>query len=190
MAEMTLILGGIKTGKTGYALDRAREAHKQGRRIGYLATARRGDEEISRRIDRHRRERPAEWITLEEQVEAGSALERLGTATDLIILDCLTMLMTNWLMDLLPPGDEVPPREKAEELFSHRIDEILAWADSWPGEILIVSNLVENSLVSLYPFTRMFQDLAGISHQRIAGRADKVVQMTAGLPLILKGEAR
>lgn len=190
MAELTLILGGIKTGKTGYALSRARRAEQQGRRIGYLATARRGDDEMSLRIDRHRRERPSGWTTLEEPAEIRGALEQLGGSTDLIILDCLTMVMTNWLMDLLAPGEEAPSREKAEECFSLRIGEILDWADSWPGELLVVSNLVENGLVSLYPFTRLFQDLAGLTHQKIASRADTVVQMTAGLPLILKGEAR
>jgi len=190
MAQITLILGGIKTGKTGFALTMAREADRAGKRIGYLATARRGDDEMALRIDRHRRERPGGWVTLEEPVEIQAALERLGGSADLIILDCLTMVMTNWLMDLLPPGEEAPSREKAEEFFSRRIGGVLDWAHGWPGELLIISNLVENGLVSLYPFTRLFQDLAGVSHQKIASRADRVVQMTAGLPLALKGGDR
>ena len=188
MGKIILVLGGIKSGKSRFAQERALAVWGRSPRVGYLATARVWDDEISARIARHQQERPAEWTVIEESLEAGRALEDLCGRCDLIILDCLTLLMTNWLMEIQEEGEDVPNRKKAEKTFQPRIQDLLARADRWEGELIVVSNLVENGLVSIHPFARLFQDLAGITHQAVAARADAVVQMVAGLPLYLKGE--
>lgn len=194
MGKLTLILGGIKTGKTRFAQGLAEKAEVGSSRIAYLATARAWDDEMTRRIAHHRADRPGHWLTMEEPIDAAGIIASAGGGSDLILLDCLTMLMTNWLMEV-PVIDgsgedemgSVPDREKAESYFSQKVDELLKATADWKGEIIIISNLVENGLVSTYPFTRMYQDLAGMTHQKIAAQAETVVQMIAGIPQYLKG---
>lgn len=187
MGRIVLVLGGIKTGKSRFAQEQALALRGRSPRVGYLATARAWDDEMSERILRHRQERPAEWTTLEEPLKAEEALKALAGRCDLVILDCLTLLMTNWLMGL-QEGKKTPDRKQAEKTFKIRTQDLLTQAELWGGELIILSNLVENGLVSPHSFARLFQDLAGTTHQAVAARAETVVQMVAGLPLYLKGE--
>ena len=181
---MILVLGGTKSGKTVFAEKTAETyAMKHNCPVVYLATAQAWDEEMETRIRRHQESRPDHWITLEEPRDIQSVFDSDALQQDtVVLLDCLTMWITNLLMDL---GEDYTKKEAEEAVFSE-LERFLKRASSYKGEIIIVSNLVEVGLISSHVLGRTFQDLAGKSHQMTAAAAQEVYQITAGLPLKLK----
>ena len=194
---MILILGGTKSGKSSFASRRAAGRENLGP-VAYLATALAGDGEMKDRIARHQADRPSSWITVEEPVDpagyfTGLTTETRSTTTPAgpvtVLLDCITL----WLTNLLTPMGDEPNRVEALELGGKEVrrlaDEILAWESGNPSlnrEAIIVSNLVETGLISPWPLGRIFQDLAGLTHQMLAAEANEVFLLTAGLPQKLK----
>lgn len=180
---MTFILGGMKSGKSSYAAQLAGEREGLGP-VVYLATARAGDEEMSERIRIHRAERPTSWRTCEEPRNPADVFASAAGAQT-ILLDCIT----SWLTNLIAPLGDEPNRSEVFQLgemeVGRLIESILSW-ERGGGECLVVSNLVETGLVSPWPLGRVFQDLAGLTHQRLAAAAQRVYLMSAGLPLRLK----
>lgn len=177
MGKLTLVLGGTKSGKTGYA-----ESLAYGD-VLYLATAEVLDDEMKLRVNHHKRSRPKDWDTVEETRDILNVLQQNGDKYDFILMDCLTLWMTNML-------GELPVEYNREELLSNNIKSALEFVEeikNRKADLVIVSNQVEVGLVSPYPLGRVFQDLAGLMHQKIAQYADSVVVMQAGLPLRLKG---
>ncbi|MBF9017649.1 MULTISPECIES: bifunctional adenosylcobinamide kinase/adenosylcobinamide-phosphate guanylyltransferase [unclassified Oceanispirochaeta] len=181
---MILILGGAKSGKTAYAENAAAElALKNNGRVIYLASAQAWDDEMKLRIKRHRESRPENWITLEETLSVPEKiLEFQAKKGDVILFDCLTLWLTNLLMEL---GDDFKQIE-AEELISRRVSDFIKALDDFPGEIIVVSNLVEQGLVSPNFLGRIFQELCGRSHQTLAASASEVYHVIAGLAQRLK----
>ena len=151
--------------------------------VVYLATAQAWDEEMKTRIRKHQESRPDHWITLEEPRDIQSVFDNDTLQQNtVVLLDCLTMWITNILMDL---GEDFT-KDEAEEVVFSELEGFLKRASSYEGEIIIVSNLVEVGLLSHHFLGRTFQDLAGKSHQMAAAAAQEVYQITAGLPLKLK----
>jgi len=183
MGRLTLVLGGTKSGKTRFAEERAtrRTEETQGG-VAYLATAQAFDKGMSDRIARHQASRPAHWSTWEEPIHASRVLPAAATGSEVIILDCLTLLATNIILSL---GEE-PDRETAAKLLRVEVAEILSLVPELPAELIIVSNYVEVGVIPATKLGALFQDLLGESHQTIAHAADKVVMMIAGLPQHLK----
>ncbi|WP_028974398.1 bifunctional adenosylcobinamide kinase/adenosylcobinamide-phosphate guanylyltransferase [Spirochaeta cellobiosiphila] len=177
-----LILGGTKTGKTSYAINQAKQTSIPGNKVLYIATATHTDKEMTRRIRKHQESRPQDWSTWEEPTRIAENLIEKIQAYDAAILDCMTLLMTNWLME---EGEDPDPLT-AEKNILTKVNKLLAEAKQVPIPIYIISNQVEVGLHSPYSLGRLFQDLAGVTHQRIAQQAQKVVVMHAGLPLVLK----
>ncbi len=182
---MILVLGGAQSGKTGFAEKMAAErALAAAGRVIYLATAQAMDDEMKLRIEKHRQNRPAHWITREEPFEVPRLIKELNTGQDnVILLDCLTL----WLSNLLMKEAEKLHKEKAEKAVLAQVDALIAAAESCRGQVIIVSNLVETGLVAPSLLGRVFQEIAGKSHQRIAAQAAEVYQVTAGLAQCLKG---
>jgi len=191
---MILILGGTKSGKSSFASRRAAGRENLGP-VTYLATALAGDGEMKDRIARHQADRPSSWVTVEEPMDPAGYFIGLTTETPstaspaTVLLDCITL----WLTNLLTPMGDEPNRGEALELGGKEVrrlaDEILAWESGNPSlnrEAIIVSNLVETGLISPWPLGRIFQDLAGLTHQMIAAEANEVFLLTAGLPQKLK----
>ncbi|MDF1566833.1 MAG: bifunctional adenosylcobinamide kinase/adenosylcobinamide-phosphate guanylyltransferase [Spirochaetaceae bacterium] len=194
---MILVLGGTKSGKSSFASRRAAGRENLGP-VTYLATALAGDGEMKDRIARHQADRPSSWITVEEPVDpAGYFTDLIDVTTKktppavpaTVLLDCITL----WLTNLLTPMGDEPNRGQALELgrkeVRRLVDEILAWESGDPSldrEAIIVSNLVETGLISPWPLGRIFQDLAGLTHQMIAAEANEVFLLTAGLPQRIK----
>jgi adenosylcobinamide kinase/adenosylcobinamide-phosphate guanylyltransferase len=191
---MILVLGGVKSGKSSFASRLAHEREKVGS-VVYLATARAGDEEMKDRIQRHQADRPSDWITREEPVDPAAYFAELMSGKQpeevpgTILLDCITL----WLTNLLAPMGETPDRAEALALGEQEAGRLLKAVSDWElaasrgsRETLLVSNLVETGLISPWPLGRIFQDLAGLTHQMIARAADEVFLMTAGLPHKLK----
>jgi adenosylcobinamide kinase/adenosylcobinamide-phosphate guanylyltransferase len=167
-----LILGGVRSGKSAQA---EQWAKLSARPVTYLATARIGDEEMRARIAQHRSTRPAHWQVIEEPVALADTLLAHARSEGLILVDCLTLWLTNLLID----AD--PQRAQREQ------DALLALLPTLPGTLILVSNETGLGVVPLGELTRRFCDQAGRLHQALATLCDPVLLMVAGLPLFLKG---
>jgi adenosylcobinamide kinase/adenosylcobinamide-phosphate guanylyltransferase len=169
--RIVLIGGGARSGKSTFALARAREL---GARRLFVATARRYDAEMTERIDRHRAERAGEFDTVEEPLAVADVL--LGaTGHDVAVVDCLTLWLSNLLLDGLPV-EEIERRVEA-------LAQALARA---PCHVVLVTNEVGMGLHPETPLGRTFRDLAGRAHQRLATAADEIHLAVLGLILRLK----
>jgi adenosylcobinamide kinase/adenosylcobinamide-phosphate guanylyltransferase len=168
----SLILGGARSGKSALA---ERIATDSMREVVYVATAQAGDEEMHTRIEHHRARRPEHWIAVEEPLALAQALRANARVDRCVLVDCLTL----WLSNLL--GNEDHAR------FAHERESLLATLPVLPGEIVLVSNEVGFGVVPIGELTRRFVDEAGRLHQALAAHCDRVILVTAGLPLALKG---
>ena len=169
---LQLILGGARSGKSGLA---ERLAKDSGREVVYIATSQPRDGEMAERIAHHRARRPAHWDCVEEPLALASALRTSARPDRVLLVDCLTL----WLSNLL--GDADPGRFIAER------DALLATLPALPGDVLFVSNEVGLGIVPMGELTRRFVDEAGRLHQSLATHCDRVLFVAAGLPLTLKG---
>lgn len=167
-----LVLGGVRSGKSRYAQGLA---GAQGHPVTLIATAAAQDEEMAARIAAHRRHRDARWRVIEEPVRLASALRAAVSPDRLVIVDCLTL----WLSNLLC-GDDGGAIER-------EIDGLLQTLAALDGECILISNEVGFGIIPVSALARRFGDEAGALHQRLATLCDRVVLMVAGLPLALKG---
>lgn len=179
----TLIFGGARSGKSRYA---EQLAHDSGKKVCYIATASAGDDEMARRIAHHQTRRPAHWQTVECDLALADPLRQHATANTCLLVDCLTM----WLTNLLFAGRGAAQAEAGEALdcalLRGEIDRLLATLPTLPGEVILVSNEVGWSIVPANPLARVFTDEQGRLNQRVAKVCDDVVLVAAGLPLQLK----
>jgi adenosylcobinamide kinase / adenosylcobinamide-phosphate guanylyltransferase len=172
---VTFVLGGARSGKSHYAQQLGEHAG----RVVFVATAQAGDdEEMQRKVDRHRNTRPPHWKTVEEPVALADAIVHYGPHCDLMIIDCLTFLAAN----LLDQWAEDPVA------IEHAIKTLCLVLQSPPCSIVLVSNEVGSGVVPEYPSGRRFRDLLGEMNQSVAQVASNVLLLVAGLPLALKGQ--
>ena len=167
--RLALVLGGARSGKSRHA---ERLVLESGLAPVYVATAETLDVEMAARIAAHRARRGAGWRTLEEPLDLAGALEKECGPDRAVLVDCLTLWLTNLMVQERPVGAEMA-----------RLVELLP---RLPGMVVLVSNEVGLGVVPADPMARAFIDHAGWLHQRIAEQADVVVFMAAGLPLRLK----
>ena len=172
--RLTLVTGPSRGGKTSLALEIA-AGYPPPR--AYLATAQALDEEMARRIRRHQEERGRDYETLEEPLDLIPTLESLNPRASVIIIDCLTL----WLSNLLGKWEfrEDPVWEETRNL--------VHFLTTFPVPTLVVSNEVGWGIVPDNPLSRTFRDLSGKTNQALAAIADQVLLSVAGLPLVLKG---
>ncbi len=171
---LQLILGGARSGKSRLAEKLASDSQLQ---VTYIATSQPLDGEMSDRVAHHRARRPVEWALIEEPLELARVLRESASAERCLLVDCLTLWLTNLLM-----------LDDAERLVAER-DALLDGLASLPGEIIFVSNETGMGVVPLGELTRRYVDEAGWLHQALAERCQRVVLTVAGLPLTLKGPA-
>jgi adenosylcobinamide kinase/adenosylcobinamide-phosphate guanylyltransferase len=182
--QLSLILGGARSGKSRYAEELAAQ---RGEQILYVATAQAFDAEMEARIAQHRAERPPTWQTLEAPHAVGAAVAaleaaQLETPWDVVLLDCLTLLANNVIAPLPEPVEGA----QAEALLRDEVDGLLAaYAASRAGWI-VVSNEVGLGIVPAYRLGRVYRDALGRANQALAAAADEVWLMVAGLPLRVK----
>ena len=172
-AQIILITGGARSGKSIYAEQRA--AALGSRRL-YVATAEPKDEEMTRRIAEHKSRRGNEWATIEESLELAEALLARRGQMDCALVDCLTL----WLSNLLLRRDGKYAEDKVKELI-----EILPRLDF---HLVLVTNEVGWGIVPDNMLARQFRDLTGWANQQFAAAANEVVLTVAGVPLIVKKE--
>lgn len=170
---VTLVLGGVRSGKSRWAQELAEKYE----RVAYVATAQARDAEMRAKIRRHQEDRPAHWQTLEEPLELARVLIDNGENFDLLLVDCLTVFVSNLM--------EAAEADAAS--MERRIEELLEALRVAPAEVVLVSNEVGSGVVPHYPAGRIYRDALGELNQRVAAIADNVVLMVAGLPLALKG---
>ena len=171
--SVTLVLGGVRSGKSRYAQQLA----AQSRRVVFVATAQITDDEMRAKIQLHKEDRPAEWLTVEEPLELPKALAQHDLECDTIVVDCLTIFAANLLET---EGED----DHAIEL---RVQALCEALQTVQCAVVLVSNEVGSGVVPPYPLGRRYRDLLGEINQRVARIADDVVLMVAGLPLALKG---
>ena len=165
-----LVLGGARSGKSVFAEDRA--AAEPGKKI-YLATGQAFDDEMQARIQLHQERRGEDWSLLEEPLELIGALEGNAAAGHTILVDCITLWISNLMMN---------ERDIAAEVA--RLSDILP---TLAGTVILVSNEVGLGIVPDNAMARVFRDEAGLANQILADTCDEVVFTAAGLPMWLKG---
>jgi adenosylcobinamide kinase/adenosylcobinamide-phosphate guanylyltransferase len=172
---VTLVLGGVRSGKSRYA----QQLGERVERVLFVATAPASgsDDEMRAKIARHQADRRADWVTVEEPVDVARVLAECGAMYDLAIVDCLTFLVANLL--------------HAEELDSgilgRQTAALCAALAAAPCDVALVSNEVGSGVVPAYALGRRFRDALGELNQQVAAVADDVLLLVAGLPLALKG---
>ncbi|HEY0289015.1 MAG TPA: bifunctional adenosylcobinamide kinase/adenosylcobinamide-phosphate guanylyltransferase [Pseudomonas sp.] len=171
---LQLILGGARSGKSRLA---ERLANECGLDVIYIATSQPLDGEMNQRVTLHRQRRPAHWGLIEEPLELARVLQDSAKQGRCLLVDCLTLWLTNLLML------EDPLRLAQER------DALLNGLAALPGEIIFVSNETGMGVVPLGELTRRYVDEAGWLHQALAERCQRVVLTVAGLPMTLKGPA-
>jgi adenosylcobinamide kinase/adenosylcobinamide-phosphate guanylyltransferase len=175
--RLILVTGGARSGKSAYAQRRSLELG--GDDVTVIATARPCDEEMARRIARHRAARPAHWRTVEVPTNASVAVQ--AAATGVILLDCITVLLANVLLEA-EAGDE----EAALAAMATETSALLEAAAAREGTLIAVTNEVGLGIVPDGKLGRWFRDGLGIANQRLAGAAQEVVLLVCGLPMPLK----
>lgn len=182
---IVLVTGGARSGKSGYAERLARET---GSRVGYIATAAVTDADMADRIARHKQSRPAEWETFERYSGfAQLARSERFAQCDTLLLDCLTTLTTNHMMDSGLDFDTcaLDAVQALEETITAEVDDLLD-AASGKRRLIVVTNEVGQGIVPAFRMGSLFRDMAGRLNMHVASRADEVICMISGLPLRLK----
>ncbi len=169
----TLILGGVRSGKSRLA---ERLATNSVLPVTYIATATARDEEMRARIAAHRARRPEDWHVVEEPLRLGPVLATHADAGRCVVVDCLTL----WLTNLLATED----RSALDRERTALLDEL----PRLPGQIILVSNETNMGVTPLGELSRRYCDAAGLLHQELAQICDRVMLTVAGLPHILKGD--
>ncbi len=172
-AEITLVMGGCRSGKSRFALNQADLI--QGNQKIFLATSVPTDLEMDQRVARHQAERGEDWHTIEEPVMIHETIEQASQTADLILVDCLTL----WTSNLLLAEYGEPEVMAAVELLIEALHQS-------PCPVFLVSNEVGYGIVPDNALARQFRDLAGLVNQKIAAMADQVFLTVAGIPLALK----
>lgn len=170
LPAITLVLGGARSGKSAYA-----EGLCGGAGV-YLATAEARDGEMAERIRHHRQRRGDGWITVEEPLNLSGALKDHARPGRPVLVDCLTL----WLSNLIGAGLD------GDRTADQAVDGLVETLGTLQGPVVLVSNEVGQGIIPDNALARAYMDTAGRMNQKIAAAADRVVLVTAGLPLNLK----
>jgi adenosylcobinamide kinase/adenosylcobinamide-phosphate guanylyltransferase len=177
--HITLLLGGARSGKSSHA---QHLAEATGKSVTFIATAQALDEEMSTRIQKHRSDRPAGWETLEVPVDIASHVGEIKS--EVVVLDCLTLLISNLLMQFVKDDlvEAAPFMQAVHTEVENLIVQIREQGQDW----IIISNEVGLGLVPPYQMGRVYRDALGWVNQQFAREADNVILMMAGIPMAVK----
>lgn len=172
-ATHTLVTGGCRSGKSRHALHLADNI--KGLQKHFIATCMPGDDEMRMRVVNHQKERSKDWITVESPFELAEAVDTHGRDSDIILVDCLTLWVSNMLLKYGPA-----------ELFARYCPQLAASIQSAPCPVILVTNEVGTGVVPENKLARQFRDSAGYVNQCVAEVCDRVVWMVAGIPVTVK----
>ena len=170
--NVTLVLGGAQSGKSHYAWQLA--SHFES--VTFIATARRTDAEMRKKIAQHRRERPIAWRTIEAPLDLHKTIRSESRKADVILVDCLTVYVANVMR----------ARKKSKRYPKEYIEAVCDAIRASKAAVVAVSNEVGSGVVPAYTSGRIYRDFLGQMNQKIAQIADTVILMVAGVPVILK----
>ena len=177
MSKIIFITGGARSGKSSFAEQMAGELSES---VGYLATAEALDPEMEDRIRLHRERRPAHWKTVEEPFDLARGVSRLFVESDVVILDCLTLWVSN-LIHRYASGVEETAKAYLKKVFDLN-------TASGDKILILVSNEVGMGIIPELPINRVFSDVLGRVNQFVAAQADEVYFMVSGIPMKLNSE--
>jgi adenosylcobinamide kinase / adenosylcobinamide-phosphate guanylyltransferase len=191
MGKLILLLGGARSGKSTFAEQKALEWG--GDNVLYVATSETKDEEMRERALKHQAWRPPTWTTLEAPRAVSDAIRASTCQPQVILLDCITLLVSNYLMAASEPVDD-PFGQPSSNPFDRTIEaavradlkSLALHAHAHDLIMLVVSNEVGLGLVPPYELGRAYRDLLGRANQDLAQEADEVYLLVAGLPMRLK----
>lgn len=185
--RVIFILGGARSGKSRFAQELA---GKVGERVLFVATAEPLDEDMRSRIVKHREERPSAWRTLELSTGLAAGIREHLSGHDVVLIDCLTLLVSNLLLGRdrgLAEAVEVPSPEEAEQRMASELDSLLDLMRTSQATFVLISNEVGLGLVPDNQLGRLYRDLLGRANQLLARDAHEVYFMAAGIPMKIKG---
>jgi adenosylcobinamide kinase/adenosylcobinamide-phosphate guanylyltransferase len=181
MGNLTFILGGARSGKSQFAMQLAQQKNQE---VCYIATAEALDPEMEKRIAKHRINRPAHWKTIELNQNVAKQLQNNKTDADIILLDCITLLVSNILLKNC--GDQENPDEAAVmDAIENEMTGLLSLISKSRANWIVVSNEVGLGLVPPYPLGRLYRDILGKVNQQFAQAAQESFFMIAGIPVPL-----
>jgi len=197
MKKIILLTGGVRSGKSRYAQELAKEYQ----RVRFIATAQSLDEEMEKRIKNHQLNRPKDWLLIEEPLKIkdyflaernGSLFERekrIGgiSSYDVTILDCITLWISNLLLQPANSGKELWETEEGLKLVEKEVLELVEILRGHPLPVIIVTNEVGLGGVQLSPLGRVYQDILGWTNQQLAFVSDEVYLLLSHIPLKIKG---
>lgn len=172
MGKITFIIGGARSGKSACVVRMGRQVKGK---VAFIATCSPLDDEMKKRVRLHRKSRPEHWRTFEELTDLAPLLARISGSFDCVIIDCLTLLVSNSLLE-----------GSSERTVLARLKKALAVLKKSPADAIIVSNEVGLGIVPENKLARDFRDTAGRVNQLAAEHADEVLFMAAGLAMKLK----
>lgn len=172
MGKITFILGGARSGKSRFAIKLAKE---KGKKVAFIATCLPRDLEMKRRVALHREIRPRNWKTFEEYGDLTILLKEIGSKFEVIIVDCLTLLVSNLLL-----------RGVKESAIENKVNKMLAILKEIKAESIIVSNEVGLGIVPKNKLARDFRDVAGRINQIVAEKSNEVFLLVSGIPWRIK----
>lgn len=186
-SQLILVLGGARSGKSTFAQQLAQRSKRS---VAFIATATASDEDMHNRIMLHRAARPPHWYTIEEPLKLAAALHQAAEGADVILLDCITVWLSNWLFS---QGDPQHIETAAvSSLYTQgaldAIEELLTTLAALDASktLIAVSNEVGLGIVPAYELGRIYRDILGLINQRLAAAAERVYLMVAGLGVDIK----
>ncbi|ALS27672.1 adenosylcobinamide-phosphate guanylyltransferase [Paenibacillus sp. 32O-W] len=187
--KTVLVTGGARSGKSSFA---ERLAARLGRRGVYVATSQALDDEMAERIRRHRRQRDEDgfpWETVEVPYALAERLDEITQSAEpdtVVLVDCLTLWLSNWLLRLEADGEGAA---EAEERLAALAEQLAAVVRQSAVPLILVTNEVGSGIVPAYPLGRQFRDAAGRVNRRLAEVCGRVFLVVAGIPIDLKAAA-
>ena len=174
----TLVIGGCRSGKSSHALHLADRIGNSKKR--FLATCIPWDEEMHQRVSRHRAERGAGWTAVETPVLLGEAISNIGPDADVLLVDCLTLWVSNLMMEHSKDPDAT------EYFIAEQTSSLIESLRAAACPVILVTNEVGAGIVPDNTLARQYRDAVGQINQRIAACADQVIWMVAGIPVKIK----
>ena len=189
MGKMILVTGGARSGKSAFAEQLARESCGS---VAYIATAEVWDEEMAVRVKKHQDSRPASWDTYEGYQDLGTRLIQWGQQYETVLIDCVTMLLTNGIFDRIGAQDpDTLTKEQVAELEEEAattIQELIRGIQETACNVVLITNELGSGVVPEHLLGRVFRDMAGRANQMLAQAMPQVCLMVCGLPLMVKGD--
>jgi adenosylcobinamide kinase/adenosylcobinamide-phosphate guanylyltransferase len=177
--KSTLVTGGARSGKSTYAQEMALKA---GGAVLFVATAEAGDEDMRKRIEAHKKSRPANWTTLEATMHIGSRIIDNIDGARTVIIDCITLLVNNIFMQY----DDNTDANIAEQGVMGEIQELIDCMERIDAHFIIVTNEIGLGVVPADRISRLYRDILGRANQKLAEFADEVYLLVAGIPVTIK----